>query len=41
MWAETVYEGNIEQKIWIRSSSFAERLWNLNIDINKNILNIV
>lgn len=32
MWAELTYEGNIEQKVWIRSSAIAQRLWNMNVN---------
>lgn len=44
MWAETTYQHNIEQKIWIRGSVIAERLWNMGLDINGSkgeLLNIV
>lgn len=41
MWAETVNRDNIEQKLWIRSSALAERLWNEDIDIGDRLLNIV
>jgi hypothetical protein len=43
MWSELTYKENIEQKLWIRSSVMAERLWNTNIDISQNdrLLNIV
>lgn len=41
MWAETAYKENIEQKVWIRSSVIAERLWNMDIDINRSLVNIV
>lgn len=41
MWAETVTKENIEQKVWIRASVIAERLWNRDVDIDKSLLNIV
>jgi hexosaminidase len=30
-----------DQKIWPRTAVLNERLWNTNIDFNKNLLNIV
>lgn len=43
MWAETTYKGNIEQKVWIRSSVIGERLWNMGIDVKGDgvLLNVV
>jgi len=28
MWSELVTEANIDNKVWIRASTLAERLWN-------------
>lgn len=40
MWSETADASSMDQKIWIRSSALAERLWNSNVDISKELLNI-
>lgn len=40
MWSEIGNQNTFDQKIWMRSSAFAERLWNTGIDINKDLLNI-
>lgn len=40
MWSEMVDECNHDQKIWVRSSSLAERLWNVAIDPDLSIRNI-
>lgn len=41
IWSELTNKDNIEQKVWIRSCSLAERLWNTDINIKGNLLNIV
>lgn len=41
MWAE-ISNGQVQdQKVWPRSSVIGERLWNTNVDLSKNLLNIV
>lgn len=41
MWAELNNEHTHDQKIWIRTSALAEKLWNSNINIKNSLLNIV
>lgn len=40
MWAEISNEDVQDQKVWPRTSVINERLWNANIEIDKQILNI-
>lgn len=40
MWSELSNKHTHEQKIWIRSSAMAERLWNDQLDIKSELANI-
>jgi hypothetical protein len=40
MWGELANSHNWQQKIWIRASVMAERLWNSKIDLKTNVQDI-
>jgi len=40
MWSEEVTPFNFDQKVYLRTTVLAERLWHEKIDINKSLNNI-